>query len=335
MLTPTNSTAGLFPSAFWELGQPAVQRGAVDGHWLVLSFIPETADPIRVGIDVFTMRVSASPGNPQRLKELHTAMEAIMPLVMEYRAAMLDLAALAKSPADARALSNLRYRCTWLEWRCKHAFDALHGIPLKDMAKTALAFKPSCSQSYFEALSETGYALKLFPEDELTGPICAKAVATDPGSLSLVPGYLRSRELCLLAASSRAPGAQVLQYVPVAMRDQEMIDAALRSDGGNLQHVPTELKTVERCALACVQNGLAWEFVPSELRVPEVEFGVAMHGINSRNTGGVYTALREAVGADQANSVCDKWEKVYRDLHYPNASNDELHDLGLAPQQQA
>jgi hypothetical protein len=317
---------------FWAELPPRIGRLAYGQKaWLTFSFHPLMTDSTRMAINTWTLEVADDGKSNKEKTKMRAGLAAIMPLVLEYRAAAFAFDNLYKSQADARASAYDGYRLTWLSRRVTDAFEAVVKVPESRMHAFARNFKPSCIATYAEQVRTHGYALKLIDECDLTAEICRNAILSEPGALYLVPGRLRTRALCLEAMQTRAPGAHALRFVPPGFKDKEMCDAAIKTDGLNLEHVPDDLKTAERCAMACIQNGLAWSYVPYAARTLEVRFCYAFHGFSEESTDDVY---KEAVALDpeRADAMVKKYEPLLVKTHYPLATADDLADLGWPPE---
>lgn len=298
--------------------------------WFHLRHVPMSGDnKISVGVELISMLQAEDGRSGKEKTRLLAAREALMPLFLEYRAALLDLDCLQKSPADRHATARQWFLSTWLATRCCDAFTAIIDLPLDKLRVAALAFKPTTTDTFVADIETNAYVLKLIPADDLTAAISLRAVTANPNALQEVPGRLRTRKLCLFAMSVPKLGVHALEHVPVTLRDERLCDLALMTDGLNLQHVPMELLTVERCALACAQNGLAWDFVPKEARQAEVEFCVAVHGIHEKDSGQIYAELAKT-DPKRAKAMIEKYGKMFNALHYAGCTEDELADLGLS-----
>ena len=87
--------------------------------------------------------------------------------------------------------------------------------------------------------------------------------------------------------------------------------------------------TVDLCAVACTQNPLAIAFVPQELRQPEVMFALAVHGHVEESAGRIYENLHKTE-PERAERMYDKFAALHNELHFPNSSQSDLEDFGLA-----
>ena len=313
---------------YWADLPPRTGRLAYgQNYWLTMSYHPLMTDSQRIAINAWTLETADDKHEGVHKTKLRAGLRAIMLLILEYRAAAFNFDNVYKSQADAKASDHAGYRMRWMEQRVKDAFDACMAATAKDLNKVALLFKPSCLETYAKEIEASGYAIKLVDEDALTPEICLASILSEPGSLFYVPGRIRTRELCLIAMQTRAPGASALQYVPPSFKDAEMCDAAVNTDGLNLQHVPDDLKTVERCALACIKDGLAWSYVPYSSRTLEVRFCYALHGYSEESADAVYKES-EVLDLERAEAMVDKYEPLFVKTHYPMAEAGDLADLG-------
>lgn len=318
---------------FWaEDLPPRVGRLAYGQNaWLTFYFHPLMSDSTRMAINTWTLELADDGKRNKEKTKMRAGLAAIMPLILEYRAAAYAFDNLYKSQADARASAYDGYRLTWLSRRVTDAFEAVVKVPESKMCEVARNFKPSCIETYAQEIKTHGYALKLIDECDLTAEICRDAVLAKPGALCLVPGQFRTRALCLEAMQIRAPGVQALRFVSPGFKDEEMCDAAVNTDGLNLEHVPDDLKTAERCAMACINNGLAWSYVPCPARTLEVRFCYAFHGFSEESTDAVYKEAK-LLDPGRAQSMVDKYEPLFVKTHYPMAGADDLSDLGWPPE---
>lgn len=313
---------------FWVDLPPRTGRLAYgQNYWLTLYYCPLMTDKQRIAINTWTLETADDGSKSINKTKLKAGLDAIMPLILEYRAAAFNFDNVYKSQADAKASVYAGYRMRWLEHRVIDAFAACMASSEKNMARVALQFKPSCIETYVQEIKAGGYTIKLVDEDALTPEICLASILSEPGSLQYVPGRLRTRELCLIAMQTRAPGVYALQYVPPSFRDAEMCDAAVKTDGLNLEHVPDDLKTVERCALACLQCGLAWSYVPYAARILEVRFCYALHGFGHESVDAVWKDA-QLLDPDRAGAMVRKYEPLFVKTHYPLAGAEDLADLG-------
>lgn len=297
--------------------------------WLILSLHTEKGDAVSVGIEILSLLEAQTESDHKEKARLQSARAALIPLVLEYRAALLALDGATKSKdADFRGNSIERFNVSWLQTRLIDAFPAIIDLPLVKMKNAALAFKPATTATYEADLKINGNLIKLIAPADLTLANCKLAVQTSPGALQLIPGHLRTREICLAAFGQRCLGSYALEHVPVQERDDEMCIAAVRSNAQNLKHVPLPLRTVELCALACAMDGMAWNFVPEHARVPEVQFCHAFHGFDDVSSGAVFENL-EKIDSARANAMFHKYNQLLIDLHYPHCDDDELADLGM------
>lgn len=316
-------------SGHWKKSERFLRQDSnIAPCWLVLAHTPALGGGPRVGVEVLSLVEAAEGGATKEMPRLQAAFAALKPLLLEYRTSLLELDMARKSPADSRAIDVQRFLSTWLESRVLRAFDHVIHMPIKDMAKAALSFKPTATQSFVEDIADNANIIKLIPESDLTPAICARAIAKSGSALYYVPGRLRSRELALQAVSSS--GLCVLAHVPMGMRDEEMCAAALRADGLNLKHVPPVLRTPELCALACAHNAFAWSFVPVHSRIPEVEYCLSMHGVHVKTADTIY---REVAATDpvRAEAMFNDANMLYVSLHHSKCDEFELADLGLVP----
>lgn len=319
------------------MASPAIQHaidaaggsGKISLEWLCLSIIPDKAEGTHAGIEITSLNEYALGKQGEEMQTLKSILATLMPMVLEYRSALIELNGVFKSQGDSRATSDQRYLVSWLGLRMRDAAALASTTPSNKIARAIQAFKPTGNQTFEKELAITGYALKLFAESERTLSRCQLAIQTDPGALAYVPGYLRTRELCLQAVAIKSPGSYSLEHVPVLLRDQAMCEAALLANGMNLEFVPEHLLTVEMCARACCETGLALDLVPKSLQQAEVLFSVAISGLSEKTTGQVYEQLQETEPA-RAEAMFQKYAKLYNDIHYPQASDDELEELGLS-----
>lgn len=312
-----------------SIGLASGQAPRITPEWLVFSYIPDRAEPVKYAVEMISLLDVSDGIKDKEMRRLKAAASAIHPLLMECRSELLKLESLNKSSADAEFTAASYYKFTWLKLRCTDAFKAIIDKPIEKMSAAALAFKPATLATFVNELDVSGYALKLIEESDLTSEICVRAIAQTAGALYLVPGYLRTRELCLMAMKTKAPGSHALEHVPIALRDEEMCDAAVRNDGLNLQHVPIELRTVERCAVACCQTGLARACVPVESRQVEIDFCVAQHGMHEKHAGQIWEDLHQSDPV-RADAMYDKYAALFNEMHHPTCTQSELADMGLA-----
>ena len=328
-MTIKNYSAGIHkPFDFALIGVGIKQAGSLlEPQWLTLSIIPDNESALRsyVTLELIGM-TEFSSGDPKHIAQLKPLMDALQPFVQEYRTAILALEQVWKNKADVSATAEVRYAANWTLQRL---VDAAKLGSVRSIKK----FKPLTAETFEAELTQCGYALKLFSEADRTLARCEMAVQATPNALALVPGQLRSRELCELAVSvtwDKSATKQFLNrslgHVPINLRDKSMCELALRSDGMNLEHVPKELLTVEMCAIACTQQGLAEQFVPKELKQPEVLFCIAMHGFLEQHSGGIYESLAKT-DLPRADAMFDKYSKLWEQLHYPNHRHEQLEDV--------
>lgn len=265
--------------------------------------------------------------------KLSALMRAVMPAVLDYRTALLALDGATRSAGDYRANAVLLFECGWLENRIKEVFGLTKDLPISQIPRAAAAFDANKPQAMIDALAVNGHILKMFSIEAITPAMCLSAVTTTPSALQHVPGRLLTKGLCRSAIATKKTdqfGLLVispLEHIPIALRDQAMCKAAVTANGMALQHVPTALKTENLCVLACLENGLAWEFVPEQMRSLEVEFCTALHGFHHRDCDQV-CAQMHAENPAHAQSAADKYQTLFLEMHYPQASADELSDMG-------
>jgi hypothetical protein len=324
-----NYMARFGSNPFWDLTiQKEVDKycsndSRIHNEWLVFSHVSEKDPAQSVAIEVASLVESSfaelkNKAQKDTFERLKAAMVAIRPLLLEYRTSLLALDMNIKSDGDRRANAELWFLSTWLSNRCVGAFDAIIELPVSKMCAAAMAFKPTGTASFIEDIDTNGNIIKLIPAEDLTPEICLRAVVTSPTALRSIPGAFRTRELCLAAVSSEKLGTCILQYVPVSLRNAEMCDAALRTNGSNLEFVPHGLKTLKRCVLACVVQGLSRSFVPQELyNHPEILTCVVMNGMSVEGDKEMLADLRKADSAKMAEIYerCDAlFESVYDSL---------------------
>lgn len=135
--------------------------------------------------------------------------------------------------------------------------------------------------------------------------------------------------MCMLAIASKGRfGGVGLEHVPMAYRDLALCHVAVTNKGESLEFVPKDLLTVDLCAAACTQNPLAIAYVPQELRQPEVMFALAIHGHVEQSAGRIYDDLHKTE-PERAERMYEKFAPLHNELHFPNASQSELKDIGL------
>lgn len=209
----------------------------------VISHIPDKAERSEIAVDLLNLETYRyGPAGPQTPK-IEAMMRAMMPLVMDLRTALLSLDMNSKSEGDRQAIRLEKYFLTWLYERCKRTVEILTNCPLGKMDQVAASHLPISPESFRAALNESPYALQLmlhkFPE-KVTQELCDYAVEQHPGAIACVPGQFRTREMCMKAASAETfavKGSYVLLHIPEVHRTDDIIRAALASQGMNLQHV--------------------------------------------------------------------------------------------------
>ncbi|WP_196223112.1 DUF4116 domain-containing protein, partial [Roseibium sp. RKSG952] len=159
-----------------------------------------------------------------------------------------------------------------------------------------------------EAVEQDGCALQDVPEALWTPEMCLEAVRQNL-ALYCIPEALQTPEMCLEAVRQNLPrsgeakrragtcagrppdGGDVprsgemcleavrqnlaLEYVPEALRTEEIRLEAVKQDGWALEFVPEDLRTEEACLEAVRQNGRALQFVPEDLRTEEMRLEAA------------------------------------------------------------
>ncbi|MBO4297035.1 MAG: ADP-ribosylglycohydrolase family protein, partial [Desulfovibrio sp.] len=128
-----------------------------------------------------------------------------------------------------------------------------------------------------------GYPMvfRFLPERAKTPEVCAVAVSLSASALQYVPEALRTEELCL--ASVRRPEDEslgmfwdpqdspaALQFVPERFRTERFCAEAAGADWRALQFVPDRLKTPAFCLRAVRESPKALAFVPEELKTEEL-----------------------------------------------------------------
>lgn len=308
-------------------------------EWVGVRYVPDRAESQGCAVEVVSLLEShlrlvddRVPSDQQvRLRAL---MAGLMPTLLDYRTALLEVDAAWRSEGDRRANAERSFRVSWHGQRLVDAFEALKNLPTAAIAQAGERFRAQEPADRVLAIARNGHILKLFSPEAITPEMTLRAVQCTPAALQQVPGHLRTRALCEAALAAEAAEASsnissdILQYCPPGMRDAALCRLAVQGAGLNLQHVPPEVMTAELCATACLRYGLAYEFVPKALRQPEVEFCTALHGYHTLSPDAAYQRM---VAADPqgATGTADRYEALFMHMHYWGASAEDLADLGL------
>lgn len=118
-----------------------------------------------------------------------------------------------------------------------------------------------------DLVKQTWRNLEYIPRHRITASMCHEAFEQSPMALALFPDELKDPERCLQAVCY---DGQMLQHVPIALRDEKICETALSKTLGAFVYVPDELKTPEMCARVVSRWGFMLEYVPMHMRTAEI-----------------------------------------------------------------
>ena len=326
---------------FWTKDESWLSNPAKDSRLqsegIELSFITDDGRVANVCLDILNLKAHSYGKNEKAKKHLSTVLDALMPLILDYRTCIIELYTQCKSPLDRKASGDLAYRASYLRWVIDDAFNAIRDMPMKKMPASALNLRGLTKERIQQLVKRSPHFLRVvacFQEEHLTYELCFDAVKSDGSAMAYVPGRFIDHKLCMAACSSH--GGYGFEHVPQALRTNEMIERALHSNGENIRFLHHADRTYEHCLLAMLQDAFrAYDHIPLHHRTPAVEFIKALHGASESSGAWIYAQAKKA---DPTLGICQVLDKIYDrfvEMHYSNTPDADLEDLGHSRRQVA
>lgn len=92
----------------------------IEVEWLSLAVIPDIAEKTVLAVELSTLR-EYSGGPDKHMPQLQFILRAVMPMLLEYRTALLDLDGSFKSSGDRNSVNEKTFKVNWLRRRMRDA----------------------------------------------------------------------------------------------------------------------------------------------------------------------------------------------------------------------
>jgi DNA-dependent RNA polymerase auxiliary subunit epsilon len=318
-------------NASW-LSNPA-KDSLLRSSGIELSFMNNDGRVAGVCLDILSLKTHSYGENEKARKHLSTVLDALMPLILDYRTCLIEFDTLCKSPLDRdsrKASGDMAYRASYLISVIDEAFETIKDMPTKEMNATALGLRHLTKERVQQLIKRSPFFLRYiacFQAEHLTYELCFDAVKAEGAALAYVPGQFIDHKLCMAACSSN--GGLGFEHVPQALRTNEVIERALLSNGGNLRLLHHTERTYERCLLAMLKDAFrAYDHVPYVHRTVAIEYVKALHGASELSAGWIYAqaATAEPTLRTDLDAIYDRFVA----MHYANTPDADLEDLGHA-----
>lgn len=288
---------------------------------------------IRSSMDDDIEDLNVSHKISKEVEKLRSAVESLIPLVRETEAARLQYFSMSNETSKSRDETRIQsFLISWLDCRSAEAFRHIIRLPISQMKEAALEFRPICDESFRKSIPINGNVIKLISEKGITQADCLRAVTITPSAVASIPKSKLNLEIFEVAFSAlkeeRPPIVGVLKYMPKSLQNPQFCKLAVSIDGSDIQYVAE--KSNELCEIACLQTGLAYDLLPIKYRTPKFEFISSLHRLMEKDPSQVFIKMVRAYGEEEALKIAEESEQNFIEMHFKNASEDDLIDIGFS-----